>query len=114
MFRVLWLTEGHTQRGWGGSQILPQGLCMCFLCLQHSPQISTFLPPSGLCSNFTSSVRPSLTIRKFTPQGLYSQHLDQWLAHRKPSKMIYIQTNKRKNEHPIAHMHINPVNGDSP
>lgn len=36
---MLRLTEGHTQRGWGGSQILPQGLCMCFLSATLSPDI---------------------------------------------------------------------------
>ena len=92
MFWVLPLTEGHTQRGCRGSQVLPQGLCMCFLYLsaKFSPDIH-MAPTFRSLPNFTSSVRCSLTVTKLAPQRPCSQHWDQCLAHRKQSKMIYIQ-----------------------
>ena len=92
MFWVLPLTEGHTQRGCRGSQVLPQGLCMCFLYLSATFSLDIHLAPTfRSLPNFTSSVRCSLTVTKLAPQRPCSQHRDQCLAHRKQSKMIYIQ-----------------------
>lgn len=53
---IVWvfpLTEGHNQRDWEGSQVLPQGICVCFLSICDTfPDMH--ISPSGLHTNVTS------------------------------------------------------------